>query len=223
MVMEESHNIPEQILDWLKNRKFEQLSETEKTTVLQYMTEQNYAAMHIAYQKSSHFYGIDNNLQPAARIKQNLDEAFLKRHKAKPGIFSLQIEIWKAAAVLLIMLGFTLLFSRSGSVIQGKNATVLHDTLYQEKTITNTVYKTDTVVKYVTALQKTGSNKSNIIIKTTPKNTTNVYASDTDETIVPVTGFRTFNVADLKSNSIYAKGKPMKDDELSRHFAFARI
>ena len=142
--MTNNANSPTEIMDWIHSTSFNNLTPAQQTLVLQYFTQEEYTAMvevlQVLQQSS-----ITSSKQ---RIKSNLLTQFDKKHPVQPSYnwMAKSIPIWKAAAVLLVLVGVGY-FNYTTSLKQLANTiNRIHDTVYVERLVQGETIKViDTV------------------------------------------------------------------------------
>lgn len=217
--MENEINMPEQILDLMEQNSFNQLSDTEKKSVLEHISESEYETLHEAYQNSSSYFS--ENIEPSAKVKANLSKAFVEKHHKSASLLQYRIEIWKIAAVLIPLLFagvWTLNHKISAQQIAG---IVVHDTIVVQKKIKEVQHIIDTVI----AWKEPAAKKS--VVQTSPNNIlASNHIQDTNLRQVqqmPDIGIRTLQPEDFNRSVAPKNGKSMDEDELLKHFSFAGI
>lgn len=208
-------NIPAPVFEWIKTMPFEQLLPAQKAEVLKCMDEQTYTDMHLAALAVEPLKTIPPAKGKTAR-KQVLLGRFDKHHREKNiiPIWRKPVALWKAAAVIVFLLGSFYVYTAARNEKPIEYVAQV-DTVYVTKEIpTEPVKIHDTV--YVNKYSK-GSSKQNTEGNITFTTENGSMSSSTFEGtgVVPV------QVLEHPSNQ--PKRNSMKDDTLLKKYTFVTM
>ncbi|MES2479124.1 MAG: hypothetical protein V4561_08555 [Bacteroidota bacterium] len=217
--MEKETKMPMQILELIERSNFNQLSDIDRKSVLEHISESEYEELREAYHNGRSYF--DEDVEPSAHVQSNLSRAFAEKHNKPTSVLKYRIEIWKIAAVLIPLLFaglWTLNYRMSAQQIAG---IVVHDTIVVQQKIKEVQHILDTVIAWKEpAVKKTIHQPS----------ATNIIASNNiqDTNLRQVQqmldiGIRTLQPEDLNRSLVPKNGKSMDEDELLKHFSFAGI
>jgi hypothetical protein len=216
--MENEMNIPEEVIDLLQSKSFDQLSDTERILTLKHISEAAYAELYLASQNGFSYFKED--IEPSIKVRQNLSKAFAKKHLQPKSVFQYRIEVWKIAAVFVPLL-FIMLWAMSNKMTAQQLATiVVRDTIMVQQKIKQVEYVIDTVVayKYINIERDTKASVAHFTASN-HREDTNIHQLQQKLNI----GIRTLQAEDLMQEMPNKNGKSMQEDELLKHFTFAGI
>jgi hypothetical protein len=106
-----NEQIPEEIFNWIGNLNFQDLSESQKTQVLHWFSEEEYQAVRAGLSGIQEI-DLSGDTFSNKKIKKELLDAFDQKHEKKPRLIIIpQITFWRAASVILFMACAALLYS----------------------------------------------------------------------------------------------------------------
>jgi hypothetical protein len=136
LVME---NIPTYIFDLIEQTPFEQLSTEQQNIVLQHMSKQEYESH---YQTANILRkNKEDLLQVNPKQKEQLMQAFMNKQQSVKPIWETPVQLWKAAAIFILLGGAWLMHWQSYQHKKVEYVTQL-DTVYLEKETPVKVYDT---------------------------------------------------------------------------------
>ena len=140
------NNLPTAIFDLLSTKDFKALSESEKVMVLSFMSQTEYETLYHSYQKTSHFFQENADIEPSNKVLLVL-QAAIPPKPAPTSILLQPIPLWKAvAAVLLLMFAWSFQYFLRPTISTEKYIVYVpvHDTL----ALTKVVKEIDTFIQY---------------------------------------------------------------------------
>lgn len=214
--MKKEPSIPAAILELIAEKKFEALSVEEKMLVKQFITPAEYDELYEADESIKRYFSATHLPLPPEKIKQHLDQAFHQKHPKPVPILHRQIQIWKVAAGILVLLSGFYLYQKKNSAIIQPMVSIIHDTIYTIQQVESVIH--DTTAVYIPSVK----NKRNKILASVAS--THKSIPDTNRHIpLPANiGIRTLQTGDINkewSNT----GSSMAEDELLYRFRFAKI
>lgn len=217
--MEKEIQIPEQILELLNQKSYQQLSEIERELVLAHLSESEYIELHQASAHSLSYF--KDEIKPSEMVRLQLAKAFAEQHQKPVSVFHYRIEIWKIAAILIpLFFAGIWTFNRQLSA-QQLAGIVVRDTIFVQQKIKDVQHIIDTVIEYreLAVKQKVKASRKQNIDAHYLAQDTNLYRLQQQLNI----GIRTLQAEDLNKSLEPKNGKSMEQDELLKHFSFAKI
>lgn len=211
--------IPEELLDNLEQKSFEQLSESERILVLKYFSQTEYNDCHLACQQSQLFYNQD--IQPSSKVKMNLMKVFSEKHSKPSSLLQYRIELWKIAAALIpiVFVGYLTLNNHFSS--KQFQTLIVHDTIVLQQKVNIAQRIIDTLIPPKTTaqtkLRNTSKGKVAAIIE--KDEDTSVFRLQQEFNI----GLGKLQIEEMNENLRPKNGKSMEQDELLKQFSFAKI
>lgn len=212
--------MPSHILEHIGSKSFAQLSSAEQQEVLQYLTREEYDAFHEAA-SLAHDWEREAP-QPDPAIGQHLQQQFEKRYnKERPSVMLYPVQLWKVAAVFLLMAGAGtwLLLQAKGK--QEVTYITLKDTVYvpsfasgdQALKIYDTVY----IKEQDRTVKKEVRHRAGIVTAPESHEETTAYVP------AAIPGLHMLTIREKDALSNRPKGNSIKDDSLLQHYRFVRL
>lgn len=212
-------NIPEELLAYLEQKSFEQLSESERSLVLKYFSETEYNDCHLACQQSQLYYNQD--IQPSSKVKMNLKKVFSEKHSKSSSLLQYRIELWKIAAALIpiVFVGYLTLNHHFSS--KQFQTLIVHDTIVLQQKVNIAQRIIDTLIQPKTTAQTKlrSSSKDKVVALIERDEDTSVFRLQQELNI----GLGKLQPEELNENLRPKNGKSMEQDELLKQFSFAKI
>jgi hypothetical protein len=150
-------NIPEIILTLIEQKSFDELPESNKKEVLQYMSREEYDSMHQTAVLLKDTQTAFPKTNPVA--KEKLMVHFMSKTQTHAAVWSTPIQLWKAASIIILLGAGWFLHWQTYQQKRVEYVTQL-DTVYLEKEVPFKVY--DTVYyKEEASVTYTSNQKSN--------------------------------------------------------------
>jgi hypothetical protein len=127
----------------LKSKDFDDLSESEKSLVMQFMSREEYEALRIPIHNAYRVFSKESeNIIPDPRIRQQLLDKFgsMKRPGANPSlirkVFTYRIPVYQAGIAAVMLLCIAIYFGRVRSgITESSGLAIKTDTIFIEKLV----------------------------------------------------------------------------------------
>jgi hypothetical protein len=204
--MDHLNHIPEAIFDLLQQKQYDALTAEEKRLVQSFFSPEEYDELYQAHVLGASFFRDGVAVLPSGEVENRLKGAFRDHFgKEKPMLAkTLQhpVALWKAAAVMVALLGIALLgIWKSGILSPQLVYKTIHDTI---TVAGDAAVIHDTVIVYREKPASSNPGKTNY---------SSFAVSDSNGT----------NPPSPVRNAAKRKGKSMREDSLTKRFVFVRI